>query len=331
LYHFINKDSLVKEVVLCTNKLDALSFSSYVFFDFNKMLKNLREFLYLLRKQVYSSFRNKLKVFDAPIIYSKLQSDYIVQKETFESALSRLIPYFYGTQLMRMGGDNDGGYLIPDDLNGIAACFSPGLAHTHSFEDALFDLFNIQSFVCDPVKPPSSKLLPNYISFIQKKLAPFRSRKSLTLENWVNSSILHQDQDLLLQIDIEGDEYATLLACDLSTILRFRIIVMELHYLELLPSSVFMGMFFMPLIDRLSSYFDLVHFHANNQVSLVECHGIMIPPVIELTWHRKDRRKTQCATPANIPNIHDRPNNPSRNDFEHRWQWQIPMHEQISS
>ena len=31
-------------------------------------------------------------------------------------------------RLIRVGGANDGGYLIPDDLEGIAACFSPGVA-----------------------------------------------------------------------------------------------------------------------------------------------------------------------------------------------------------
>ena len=38
--------------------------------------------------------------------------------------------------LIRIGGANDGGYLIPDDLEGIAACFSPGVADTASFEVA---------------------------------------------------------------------------------------------------------------------------------------------------------------------------------------------------
>lgn len=29
--------------------------------------------------------------------------------------------------LVRIGGDWDGAYLVPDDLAGVAACFSPGV------------------------------------------------------------------------------------------------------------------------------------------------------------------------------------------------------------
>ena len=31
------------------------------------------------------------------------------------------------TPLIRIGGDIDGSYLVPDDLDGITACFSPGV------------------------------------------------------------------------------------------------------------------------------------------------------------------------------------------------------------
>ena len=31
------------------------------------------------------------------------------------------------TPLIRIGGDGDGSYLVPDDLEGITACFSPGV------------------------------------------------------------------------------------------------------------------------------------------------------------------------------------------------------------
>ncbi len=39
-----------------------------------------------------------------------------------------------GIDLIRVGGDADGGYLIPDDLAGIEACFSPGVDTVATFE-----------------------------------------------------------------------------------------------------------------------------------------------------------------------------------------------------
>ena len=41
------------------------------------------------------------------------------------------------TPLIRIGGDSDGSYLVPDDLAGITACFSPGVNRIKYFEDFL--------------------------------------------------------------------------------------------------------------------------------------------------------------------------------------------------
>ena len=44
------------------------------------------------------------------------------------TALVRVFaPYTTEHKLVRVGGDNDGGYLIPDDLEGIAADFPPAV------------------------------------------------------------------------------------------------------------------------------------------------------------------------------------------------------------
>ena len=41
-----------------------------------------------------------------------------------------------------------------------------------------------------------------------------------------------QGQDFLLQMDIEGGEYLSLLATPQELLRRFRIIVLEVHYVE---------------------------------------------------------------------------------------------------
>ena len=53
-----------------------------------------------------------------------------------------------GYQLVRIGSNSDGGYLIPDTLDQIEFCFSPGVGETSSFEDHL-KKFNIKSFLAD--------------------------------------------------------------------------------------------------------------------------------------------------------------------------------------
>ena len=53
------------------------------------------------------------------------------------------------TRLIRIGDDRDGSYLVPDSLDGIAACFSPGVNRIKYFEDLLADRYGIESHMCD--------------------------------------------------------------------------------------------------------------------------------------------------------------------------------------
>lgn len=55
------------------------------------------------------------------------------------------IPY----ELVRVGGDADGAYLIPNDLEGVQACFSPGVANFKNFEDELVQRYGIRCHMCD--------------------------------------------------------------------------------------------------------------------------------------------------------------------------------------
>ena len=66
------------------------------------------------------------------------------------SALLELIkPQECPYKLIRIGGNNDGAYLIPDDLKGIKVCFSPGVSNRKDFEDHLAKKFRIKSYLCD--------------------------------------------------------------------------------------------------------------------------------------------------------------------------------------
>ena len=63
--------------------------------------------------------------------------------------------------LIRIGSLNDGGYLLPDDLSGVAACFSPGVAKVADFENQITEK-GIPCFLADySVDKPPLKI--NYL------------------------------------------------------------------------------------------------------------------------------------------------------------------------
>ena len=187
--------------------------------------------------------------------------------------------------LIRVGGQGDGGYLLPDDLDGIDACFSPGVAATSTFELELARR-GIKSFMADASveRPPVSN---DMFDFEKKFLGSADADPFMTLGSWVSRKA-PVGGDLLLQIDIEGSEYDVFLSAERELLKRFRIIVVEFHKLDGLLHEV--GYKLIKLtFEKLLQDFAIVHVHPNNARSLVSYKSFQIPPLMEVTFHRRDR------------------------------------------
>jgi hypothetical protein len=160
--------------------------------------------------------------------------------ETLESIARLLLPQSCPFELVRIGGSADGAYLVPDCLDGIDACFSPGVANFKDFEDQLVNEYGIKCHLTDFTSDLSSfktPLLHGMQTFRKKWLDIDRGPDSISLKEWINEESPDSSQDLILQIDIEGAEYRNLLDAEYSTLRRFRIIVIEYHGLGVFGSS----------------------------------------------------------------------------------------------
>ena len=77
----------------------------------------------------------------------------------------------------------DGGYLLPDDLNGIEVCFSPGVGKISKFENELAGR-GIRCFLADfSVDEPGD--LDPMCTFDKKVVGPYNNERYFTLESWV--------------------------------------------------------------------------------------------------------------------------------------------------
>lgn len=197
-------------------------------------------------------------------------------------------------RLKRIGGRGDGAYLVPDDLDGIEACFSPGVDNFKNFEDELADIYKIKCHTCDyssDVSQFKTPLREGMQTFKKKWLDIDGGIDSISLEEWVEELSPEANRDLLLQMDIEGAEYRNLLNCKDSVLKRFRIIVIEVHYLNVVRDVVEFEKELGPLLRKLDQNFVCVHSHPNNccgDFMLCET-GLNIPQVHELTFLRRDR------------------------------------------
>jgi hypothetical protein len=225
--------------------------------------------------------------------------------------LRRLTPHNFGHKELRIGAETDGGYVVPDDFDGIAECFSPGCAGYWHFEKYLEDKYQIHSHICDS-EDQRPKNLGAKQDFQPYYLGPSTEGNFITLGDWVRKVELKDSSDFILQIDIESAEYLTLIATSSELLSRFRIIVIELHHLEVIKNRHAFEMLYKPFFDKLLSIFDVTHAHANNCCGNWQYKDVSFPVTLELTLHRKDRRLTSGTPKLNLslldaPNLSDRP------------------------
>ncbi len=227
-------------------------------------------------------------------------------------SLWRLVqPYSNGHTLVRVGKPGDGGYLLPDDFEAIKYCFSPGVGDVWTFEEELGKKYGIQSLVCDG----TIEKIPEFDSlraFIPKNLGIVETERTISFETWLRS-VGEEPGDLILQMDIEGGEYPILSSIDPEFLKRFRIIVIELHDLDLLAVQSSFSYQYRQLMSKLLKNFEVVHLHPNNCGGNYVAYGTTFPRVIEVTLHRKDRTKE--LKQAKIPHALDSANSAEMADF----------------
>ncbi len=203
--------------------------------------------------------------------------------------IKKLKPIETQFELIRLGGEGDGGYLVPDDLGEIEACYSPGVGNSVSFEKDCADR-GMKIYLADASVDSPLNGHPNF-NFIKKFLGNRNNKEFITLESWISSTNTSNNLDLLLQMDIEGYEYEVLLSSSENLLKRFRIIIIEFHDLHKLQEKEYYR-YAKKAFDKLTKNHYCLHIHPNNSNSIKIVNGIEIPPVAEFTFIRKDRVNT---------------------------------------
>ena len=210
--------------------------------------------------------------------------------------------------LIRIGGRGDGAYLIPNDIEGIKACFSPGVSNRKDFEDHLTDNYGIQCHMCDKSSDIEKFKTPlkNGMQTFKKKWLDINSENDcISLEEWIDELAPNKEDDLILQMDIEGAEYRNILGTKDKILRRFRIIVIELHNLGVAKNELEFEKELEPLLEKIDKNFLCVHAHPNNCCGefIVPGTSFNLPNVHELTFLRRDRFYKQNQTKWYFPLI----------------------------
>jgi len=120
--------------------------------------------------------------------------------------------------------------------------------------------------------------------------------------------------DVLLKIDIEGNEYDYF---DRTNILKISEvttgIIIEVHYMD---NPIILGRF-IKLMNELNEFFLLNHVHDNNIGSTFNYHGFDIPNVMELSFINKKLVGDYTLDTRKYPiSGVDYPNDPLRSELQ---------------
>ena len=211
---------------------------------------------------------------------------YATGKEVLQELLRKLHPVTTDKSLIRLGPPGNGGYLVPDDLAGIEACFSPGVAACSDFEKDCAQR-GMSVFLADRSVEAPAIMHPKF-HFIKKFIGASTTDGFITMDDWVASSLSGTQSELILQMDIEGYEYETFLSMSNQLLQRFRIIIVEFHDLPRLWSLPYFSLA-SHVFEKILQSHACVHLHPNNACGSIVKDGIEMPRIMEFTFLRKDR------------------------------------------
>ncbi len=219
-----------------------------------------------------------------------LKNNIFVEKTTSKNDLENFISNFkkkyISCNLIRIGARGDGGYLLPNNLDDVDYCFSPGVSSLFEFEKELSDSYNIKSFMADgSVEGP--QINENNFQFIKKFITSKTNENNITLSEWVKKSIGNDPGNKILQMDIEGDEYDVLNYEDKDLLSSFSILIIEFHdFHKLFDAKFFKNL--NSIFNKIFDNFSICHVHPNNCCGLAENKNIQAPKVLEITFLRND-------------------------------------------
>lgn len=214
--------------------------------------------------------------------------------------LPKIFQPYHCKDIIRLGKDNDGGYLINEkDIHKTQNLMTFGIGEDVSFEKMFID----QNEYCD---------LYGYDSTIGNDHDEFFvDRKKLYREKVTSSNIediLSDKNDIFLNCDIDGGEYEILYNL-IKHSDKFTGLVIEFHDISKYDK-------FNEVTNFISKFeLRLVHVHINNYTYIVHQNFNFTPDVIELTF-TSTKENTELKRNINLPHSLDMPNNSRDDEFK---------------
>lgn len=266
----------------------------------------------------------------------KLMSNYAISATKVENLFEKLfevlqIKHPLNQKIIRIGSQNDGGYLLIDDFNSNQIVISLGVGQNIDAEFELAELgLNIWMFDGTisrlPRRHNKFKFHPLNVCGI---IDVTKSHQGLTTLNQIFDQVimiqkpetfifngLCKNPLLILLIDIEGSEYEALLQLNEMQLSYCKQITVEFHNVFSELSSAKSRI--IECINKLNMTHEIISVHGNNYGGSIQVNDMDFPDVIEISWASKTSyefvsKKNTFNHPLSSPN------NCKLRDLNHLW------------
>lgn len=205
-----------------------------------------------------------------------------------QNLVKDMIPKAERSSLLRLGPLSDGGYVLPKvALDNLEFLMSPGVYDSWGFEVDVARESRCGVALLDGSMERPRELPADFV-FQRMWLGGRDTETSTSLKGWISSLGLQQNQNLGLQMDIEGAEWEVFMRTPRESLRQFRFIVAEFHGFDWSPFLWDFATKIRPVFRRLMRDFSVVHVHANNCCRAVTVGDLLIPSVIEVSFVRRD-------------------------------------------
>ena len=215
---------------------------------------------------------------------------------------------------IRIGSDNDGGYIIADLPNNYDCFISCGISDDINFEEQFINKYGVtcQAFdgTINNIPKNIDKLFFNKIN-----IGVNNSEKTTNLKY-----LIDKFDDIMLKMDIETFEFRWINILTKEDLDKFKQIVIEFHFpfddyslanLDVPTSSEYK----MNILKKLTETHYLIHFHPNTTCGTKIYGNYTVPNVFECTYIRKDCQNNIGYNNINIPHPLDMKNRIGDNEI----------------
>lgn len=239
----------------------------------------------------------------------------IPEKENYFKEIKSLckVKRCLGYELVRVGKDNDGGYIMPDDFASGGIAYSFGIGGDISWEKQMAD----QGFKVYCFDHTIDRLPENYENcfFVKKGITGCDSIEDnlYSIETLLLQNGHENEKNMVLKMDVEGAEWDFLCNVSTETLDMFSLMTFELHGLTQIENQILIK----SVLRKINQTHQAVWIHANNAGPVERAGEYYVPLFLEITYANKKVYQFEDMVYNSPINI-DSPNRKQYKDVELR-------------